>query len=46
MAKALVLGSGAALPAKGRFNTTLAVLEEARTAFHDRWWGLNRVDKE
>lgn len=35
MAKALVLGSGAALPAKGRFNTTLAVLEGARTILLD-----------
>ncbi len=35
MATALVLGSGAALPAKGRFNTTLAILEGARTVLVD-----------
>lgn len=35
MAKALVLGSGAALPAKGRFNTTLAILEGPRTILLD-----------
>jgi ribonuclease BN (tRNA processing enzyme) len=35
MAKALVLGSGAALSAKGRFNTTLAILEGPRTILLD-----------
>lgn len=35
MAKALMLGSGAALPAKGRFNTSLAILEGARTLLID-----------
>ncbi len=35
MATALVLGSGAALPAKGRFNTTLAILAGARTILVD-----------
>lgn len=35
MATALVLGSGAALPAKGRFNTSLAILEGARTLLID-----------
>jgi ribonuclease BN (tRNA processing enzyme) len=35
MARALVLGSGAALSAKGRFNTTLAVLEGPRTILLD-----------
>ncbi|MFD1330676.1 MBL fold metallo-hydrolase [Methylopila musalis] len=35
MTKVLVLGSGAALPAKGRFNTTLAFLKGARTLLLD-----------
>jgi len=35
MARALVLGSGAALPARGRFNTSLAIMEGARTLLLD-----------
>lgn len=35
MARALVLGSGAVLSAKGRFNTSLAIMEGARTILLD-----------